>query len=250
MEITILGSGTGIPNLKRNAAGILIKTEKEQLLFDTGPGIMRKLLELGITYHDIPYVFYTHFHTDHTLDLAVLLFAAKYNLSLRTEKLSIIGPKGLKNLYHGLLNVYGCVIRPEAYQICLQEIEEQSLTIGSLNIRTMYMQHTPESLGYRIESQNAVVVYSGDTEMCENIIALGKDADILILDCSFPNELKVQGHLIPQEAAEIAKACHCKKLVLSHLYPVCQPDEAVKQAQKIFKEGEITAAFDLMRLTV
>ncbi|MFH1075151.1 MAG: ribonuclease Z [Candidatus Firestonebacteria bacterium] len=249
MEITILGSGTGIPNLQRNAAGILIEVQKERLLFDTGPGIMKKLLESGITYHDIPYVFYTHFHPDHTLDLAVLLFAAKYNLSLRTKKLSIIGPKGLKNLYHGLLNVYGSVLNPEAYQIYLQEIEEQSLTIGSLNIRALHTQHTPESMGYRIESQNAVVVYSGDTEMCENIIALGKDADILILDCSFPNELKAKGHLIPQEAAEIAKACHCKKLILSHLYPVCQPEEAVKQARKIFKEGEVKAAFDLMRFT-
>lgn len=250
MEITILGSGTGVPSLKRNAAGILIKAGQEHLLFDTGPGIMRQLLELGITYHDIRYVFYTHFHTDHTLDLAVLLFAANYNLSLRTGKLSIIGPQGLKNLYYGLLNVYGNVIRPQAYPLDLQEIAEQNLSIGSVNIRAMHMQHTPESLAYRIESPNAVVVYSGDTEMCENIITLGKDADILILDCSFPNELKAKGHLVPQEAAEIAKACCCKKLILSHLYPVSQADEVVKQARKIFKEGEVLAAFDLMQLTV
>ncbi|MBN2097722.1 MAG: ribonuclease Z, partial [Candidatus Omnitrophica bacterium] len=68
MEVTILGSGTGVPALKRNAAGLLIKVENENLLFDSGPGIIRKLLELGLTYHDIDYIFYTHFHTDHTLD--------------------------------------------------------------------------------------------------------------------------------------------------------------------------------------
>lgn len=249
MEVTILGSGTGTPSLERNAAGLVIKIGNENLLFDTGPGTVKRLLELGITYHDINYIFYTHFHTDHTLDLANILFAAKYALSLRTKKLTVTGPKGLEGFYNGLLNLYGDVIKPEAYEIILREIEEQALDYNTFRIDAMRMQHSPESLGLRVESNGKAVVYSGDTDVCENIVKLGKDCDILILDCSFPDEMKVKGHLTPRETGKIASACNCKKLVLSHLYPVCQKDNIAKQARKTFK-GEIAVAYDLMTLAV
>lgn len=249
MELTILGSGTGTPTLTRNAAGLLIKIENENLLFDTGPGVIKRLLEIGITYHDIDYIFYTHFHTDHTLDLATFLFAAKYALSLRTKKLNIIGPCGLERFYNSLLNLYDDVIRPEAYEVNLKEIKEQTLNCGGYKINAMHMHHCPESLGYRVESKGKVIVYSGDTDACENIVKLGQNADVLILDCSFPDEMKVKGHLTAQEAGKIAQACNCKKLVLSHLYPVCQKENVIQQARKTFK-GEVAVAYDLMRLTL
>ena len=244
-----MGSGTGAPSLERNAAGLLIKVENKSLLFDTGPGIIRKLLELGITYHDVDYIFYTHFHTDHTLDLASLLFAAKYALSLRTKQLRVIGPLGLKGFYSGLLSLYGNVIRPEAYEVSLKEIEEQTLNLNGCKIKTLAMQHASESLGYSVESNGRRVVYSGDTDVCENIVRLGQGADILILDCSFPDEMKVRGHLIPKEAARIAQRCNCKRLILSHLYPVCRQDIITAQAKEIFK-GEISVAHDLMTLSI
>ncbi len=249
MEITILGSGTGVPSLQRNASGLLIKTEKENLLFDTGPGTIRKLLEIGITYHDIDCIFYTHFHTDHTLDLAAFLFAAKYVLSLRTRKLTIFGPLGLEAFYNSLLNLYGDVIRPEAYEVTLREIKEGALEFSAYKIHVAPMQHSPESLGYRVEANGKTVVYSGDTDVCENIVKLGQNADVLILDCSFPDEMKVTGHLSAREAANIAKMCNCRKLVLSHLYPVCREDAISAQAKKTFK-GAVVVARDLMRLTL
>ncbi len=249
MELTILGSGTGAPFLKRNASGLVIKTKGENLVFDTGPGIIRKLLEIGITYHDIDYIFYTHFHTDHTLDLACFLFAAKYALSLRTKDLIIIGPQGLERFYGGLLNLYGDVIGPEVYELDLREIGEESLDFGAYKITAMRMQHCPESLGYRIESDGKVIAYSGDTDVCENIGKLGENADVLILECSFPDEMKVEGHLIPQEAGRIAQMCNCKRLVLSHLYPVCREDDIARQTKKTFK-GEVIVARDLTRLVL
>lgn len=249
MEITILGSGTGVPSLKRNASGLLIKIENKTLVFDTGPGTIKNLLKAGVTYHDVDCIFYTHFHTDHTLDLATFLFAAKYALSLRTKELLLAGPEGLEEFYNGLLNIYGDVVSPEAYKLDLREIKEPLFEGDGYKIHTSQMQHTPQSLGYRIESGKKVVVYSGDTDVCENIVKLGRDADILILDCSFPDEMKVKGHLTPHEAAEIAQAANCKKLVLSHLYPVCEANAITRQAKKIFK-GEVVVASDLMKFSL
>jgi len=73
--------------------------------------------------------------------------------------------------------------------------------------------------------------------------------DVLILDCSFPDEMKVKGHLTPRETGEIAQECNCKKLVLSHLYPVCNNHDIAKQAKTTFK-GEVTIAYDLMAITI
>ena len=98
------------------------------MLFDSGPGIVRKLLEVGLSYHDIDYIFYSHFHTDHTLDLAAFLFAAKYALSLRTKKLTLIVPQGLRQFYESLIKLYGEVISPESDEVVLQEIGEEELS--------------------------------------------------------------------------------------------------------------------------
>ena len=249
MQITILGSGTGAPSLERNAAGLIVKIENKNLLFDSGPGTVRRLLEIGVTYHDIDSIFYTHFHTDHTLDLATFLFAARYAASLRTKTLELIGPQGLERFYNALLDLYGDVIRPQAYHVRLREVGEQSLDFGTYRIKTMQMEHAPESLGYRIESDAGALVYSGDTDTCANIVKLGQAEDVLILDCSFPDEMKVKGHLVPEEAARIAGECNCKRLVLSHLYPVCEQEKLIRQAKKVFK-GEVVVASDLMRLSL
>ena len=130
MKLTILGSGTGIPSLQRGPCALLIRIADQNLLFDSGPGILKRLLEIGLTYHDIDYIFYSHFHTDHTLDLAAILFAAKYPLSLRTTDLPIVGAKGLSNFYQNLINLYGRVIEPESYRVNVKEIAEQTIDLA------------------------------------------------------------------------------------------------------------------------
>ena len=60
MELTILGSGCGIPSLERGAPGILIKIDNQPLLFDSGPGTLVRLLETGVDYKSIEHVLKTH----------------------------------------------------------------------------------------------------------------------------------------------------------------------------------------------
>ncbi|MBN2097371.1 MAG: hypothetical protein JW714_02700, partial [Candidatus Omnitrophica bacterium] len=174
-------------------------------------------------------------------------FAAKYAVSLRTKKLTLIGAEGLAAFYSGLLDLYKDVLSPQVYEVNFREIKETVLEFGQYQIKSMPMSHTPQSLGYRVESGSGVVVYSGDTDVCENIIKLGKDADILILDCSFPDQMKVPGHLTPQEAGRIAHQANCRTLVLTHLYPVCQEAVLIQQAKQTFR-GNIVVASDLMTI--
>lgn len=250
MELTIIGSGTGVPSIRRSSPSILIKVEGINLLFDTGPGSIRKLVETGLTYHEIDHIFYSHLHTDHVGDLPAFLFAARNPLSFRTKELSITGPFGLAALYDKFIEMYGKVIAPQDYEVKLREIKEAEIAFDSFKIKTKKLPHTENSIGYRIEDKRGkVIVYSGDTDFCEDIIELSRNADILVLECAFPDEMKADGHLTPSFAGKVARASKCKKLILTHIYPVCQPEELIYQCKKEF-DGEIIVAEDLMKAQV
>ena len=48
-SLTILGSGTCVPSLKRSACAVLVKTRRSRILLDAGPGTMHRLLEADTT---------------------------------------------------------------------------------------------------------------------------------------------------------------------------------------------------------
>ena len=91
------------------------------------------------------------------------------------------------------------------------------------------------------------MVYSGDTDYCENLITLAADAQVLICECSHADEEKVQGHLSPSLAGSIAASAGVQKLVLTHFYPRCDMFDIEKECRKTYN-GKLVLAEDLMRL--
>ena len=59
MKLTILGSGTAAPRLSRNMAGYLLEIANKKILFDSGAGTIRQLLELKVNLLDIDDIFYS-----------------------------------------------------------------------------------------------------------------------------------------------------------------------------------------------
>ncbi|NNG47268.1 MAG: MBL fold metallo-hydrolase, partial [Deltaproteobacteria bacterium] len=74
-------------------------------------------------------------------------------------------------------------------------------------------------------------------------------ADVAVFECSFPNERRVEGHLTPGEAGEVANAAKVKRLVLTHFYPECEGADILSQCQETFS-GEVILAEDLLRIPV
>jgi ribonuclease Z len=68
-----------------------------------------------------------------------------------------------------------------------------------------------------------MIVISGDTKPCEELIEFSKDADVLIHEATFDSELeevaKEYGHTTAFQAAEIAKKACVDKLFLVHISP-------------------------------
>lgn len=252
MELTILGSGCGIPSLEKGAPGYLIIIDNEPLLFDSGSGTLVRLLKAGVDYKRLNHVFYTHTHSDHTADLIPLIQALRTTPNYhRTEKLNIYGPQDFSDFVKLLAQGFGSWLLEPNYPLEIHELARNHLKFSNWTIKSTPVQHSLAAIAYRIEKNNGhSLVYSGDTDFCSEIIELAKNVNILILECSFPDRRKVPGHLTPSEAAEIAAKAGCEHLILTHLYPPYEELEAeiISKCHKIFN-GKILIAHDYMKLT-
>lgn len=249
-RVTILGSGTCVPRIERSASAVLVETGSAKILLDLGPGTMHRLLEYGTTIFDLTHIFISHFHPDHTGELAPLLFATKYpDRQKRCTPLALLGGMGLMGFYEGLQSAYGdwIVLAPE--QFSLHEFatgSKHSLEFNDFNMTVAPVNHRPESLAVRIDGHDGIsVVYSGDTDVCNSLADLAHRADLFICESAMPDEHKVPGHLTPGAAGRIASQAEAQRLVLTHLYPACDAVDIVKQARNAYK-GEIIVAEDLI----
>jgi ribonuclease BN (tRNA processing enzyme) len=249
MEACVVGSGTGIPNPRRRPPALAVRVKGYFLLFDCGAGTIWSLAEVGLDYRDLDWLWFTHFHPDHTAGLVPLLFAARSPVYGREKPLLVGGAAGLKDFFRRLHEVYGRWIELDSSLLTLEEIEHTGgvtteLPFGKLS--ALPMNHTQESLGYRLETKDGLVLsYSGDTDYCTNIVTLAKEADLFFCECSFPDSLKATGHLTPEWAGRVAQEANCKRLVLTHLYPMCDEID-VKAACRKQYSGEIVLAEDFM----
>jgi ribonuclease BN (tRNA processing enzyme) len=80
-------------------------------------------------------------------------------------------------------------------------------------------------------------------------VELAKGSDLLILECSFPDDEAIAGHLTPSEAGDIAARAGAKKLVLTHFYPEILTTDIQAQCRKTY-QGNLVLATDLMSLSV
>jgi ribonuclease BN (tRNA processing enzyme) len=249
-DLIILGSGTGIPSLRRCSPGIILIAGNSKVLIDSGPGILRRMLEVGITYQDIDLLLYTHTHPDHVSDLVPILFACKYAESPRQKDLICMGGQGFHYYFDQIEKVYGPWIEPQSYNLIIQETSEKPFLFQGMTIFSKPMAHISESVGYRIEFEDGrSIALSGDTNYCRNIIELAFEVDLLVLECSFPEGKKVEGHLTPSLAGKIALESHCKRVLLTHFYPICDQFDILKECGQDYK-GKILLAEDLMRIKI
>jgi ribonuclease BN (tRNA processing enzyme) len=254
MIVTVLGSGTCVPSIERSSCSVMLEVSDNRLLIDSGPGTMRRLLRTGTTIFDVDYIFYSHFHPDHTAELVPFIFATKYpDMGQRQTALTIIAGVGFENFFAGLKTVYGKWIELDPELVNIIQMDNRSADLRRLKnftVRSAPVEHNPESIAYRITSAGGrSVVYSGDTDYSENLIELSKGADLLICESAMPDDYRVKGHLTPSLAGDIATRAGVKKLVLTHFYPECDQTDIELECRKTY-DGPLVLAEDLMRIEV
>ena len=95
MEITFLGTSSGVPTRSRNVSSVALRLPQraEVWLFDCGEGTQHQLLRSEIKTSQIRRIFITHMHGDHIFGLMGLI--ASCGLAGSAQAIDIYGPEGL-----------------------------------------------------------------------------------------------------------------------------------------------------------
>ena len=244
MEIKILGSGTLCSGNERNPACYLLHNRDEFALLDCGPGCIKQLNETGMNLMKITTIFLSHFHLDHCADVLPLLMARYLRDKRANLSLKIVGPAGLVNWFSVLASVQGQWLQ-EAYPE-IKEIEGKSMQWNDYQVDVHPTLHSMHCIAYRFSAEKSFF-YSADTGYYPPLIAFAKNADLGLVECSFPDEKEISTHLTPSGAGQFAKDAAIKKLVLTHIYPENDRDDLARKVGSIF-EGEVIVAEDFMKI--
>ena len=253
MELVLLGTGAAWPDAYRSAPAFLIKSDNENYLLDCGGGVCHQLMKSGVPPSTLTTILLSHMHIDHCVEFPSLVFGAY--LTGKTGEFSVYGPKGTEHFTRSIFDdTYNFAkpmmkkLRDKDIVISVMELENGLvLEEGNITIECAPVQHGIPTLAYKITENNKSVVFSGDTAPCDSLINLSMDVDILVAECSFPEEMgKKPGHLIPSQIGDIASKANAKKVILTHLFPPCKgkEEEIINEVSKVFK-GEIVIGNDL-----
>ncbi len=95
MQITFLGTSSGVPTRIRNVSGVALRLPQraEFWLFDCGEGTQHQILRSDLKISQLTRIFVTHMHGDHIFGLMGLL--ASCGLAGNARRIDIYGPPDL-----------------------------------------------------------------------------------------------------------------------------------------------------------
>jgi ribonuclease BN (tRNA processing enzyme) len=246
VRLTTVGTGTVAPHPTRVCSGHLVQSGPVTLLMDCGSGVVHRLAALELPWTDITHVAITHFHADHIADLAMLCYAFRYGqLPPRRAPLTLIGPPGLRDLIDRLALVFGTWLHAPGYPMHVVECGpgEPLPLSDALTLEACAVPHTAESVAYSVSDGTTRLVYSGDTGFDLALATWAEGCNLLLLECSLPDEMAIASHLTPAQCGEVAARAMPGRLVLTHFYP---PVEAVDIAGEVARHfaGSVVLATD------
>lgn len=241
----MLGTGVGIPQPGRSQAAVLMESD-QPLLLDCGAGTLLRLDQLGISLEALDTVVLTHLHLDHVSDLLALA-NARYLADM--PGLQVFGPEGTEVYVKIAKSVYPNL---DKMDVAVRELlPMDSISLNGFDIFAEEACHGVTALAYRLEAEEKVLVYSGDTEPSQRVAALAKGADLLVHECSFPEPFDVTNHTTPKKLGNMLRNLGVKRVVLTHLYPQAAGCEDAMAGQVIELSGAPTiVGWDMMSIVL
>jgi ribonuclease Z len=275
IEITLLGTGSPLPDPNRAGPSTLVRAGGLTFLFDAGRAVGLRLAAAGAAAPMLTAVLLTHLHSDHITDLNDIV-TGRWVTSLAPNPLPVIGPRNTQSVVDGIL----AMLAPDiGYRIAHHEdmtdgpqvdVSESEGGVvfedadADVRIVAAPTDHRPvePTLGYRIEHAGRSVVIGGDGVPCAGLdeLCAGADAYVqTVLRDDLVRQIPIQRfldtidyHSTVQQAAETAQRAGVRTLVLTHQVPTPAPGseaEWIAMAAETFG-GEVVFGADLTVVTV
>jgi ribonuclease Z len=278
MIVTLLGTGSPLPDARRAGPATLVQAGGLNLLVDCGRGVSMRLAAAGIPGPGFLHqVLLTHLHSDHVTDFNDLV-TMRWAMSMAPSPLPVVGPPGTgvfadrtlemlrEDVGYRLAHHEDLTWDPscEVVEVLDDELHSDVLAAHGIQVLAAPTDHRPvaPTVGYRISHEGRSVVCAGDTVPCEGLDRLVEGADVyvqtviredLIHAIGLPRLMDVcDYHSTVEQAAQTAARGGVRTLVLTHMVPAPMPgDEAawIELAAAHF-DGEILLGSDLDRVEV
>ena len=284
-SIHVLGAGTPTPTAERFGSSYVLNIDNESIMIDCGPATTYKLVKAGLWPTQIDYLFFTHHHFDHDVDYPCFLLC-RWDQSIGKENiLKVFGPTLTEKITEGIMGENGLfahdwksrINHPTGQRVYVNRGGTLPRKPPEINATDIYphfkfqsdnweilsdvaehVQPWLDSLAYRINTKKGSYIFTGDTQPCQSIVNLAKDADIMFCMCWDDQDvMDLNGELVgctgTKAAAEMAQEAGVKKLVLAHVGPnlaeVHKKEKAVNDIKSIYS-GEIIFSNELMVLPI
>lgn len=245
-RLTVLGSGTAVPRADRASSCYLVDDGAgTRLLVDLGPGALHRAAQAGCPLPELAAVLLTHVHPDHCADLVALQFALRNPaLPRRPRPLAVFGHADVELLVMRLRNAWPGRLAPPEGALRLVRVDPGPVPGAPLPVQAFRVTHLDSSLGWRLTLPGGfTLAFSGDATEGAELLALGRNADLFVLEAAASERQPVPGHLTPRRAGAVATACGARHLLLTHFYPPVLEDPIEQQVRETF-EGRLTLAQD------
>jgi len=244
VRLTLLGTGSPLPDPNRAGPSTLVQAGDANLLVDAGRGVLMRLAGAGLLPPQLSAVLLTHLHSDHITDLNDVI-TTRWVASPVPLPLPIIGPPGTRQVVDGIL----AMLQPDigyrlAHHDDLDEPPQVDVTevvpgdtieLAGATIRVGRTDHRPvePTVAYRVEHDGRALVLGGDGVPCRTLDDLCAGADVYVqtairedLVAAIPIQ-RLQDildyHSSVAQAAQTASRAAVGRLVLTHYVPAPAP---------------------------
>ena len=279
-RLVLLGTAGGPrPRTTRSAPAQAIVVGDTVYVVDCGDGVARQLVLANLPLRAVRHIFITHHHSDHNADYGALILLA-WAAGLRT-RLDTWGPPPLARMTELFFAMNATDIGartaderriPLRPLVHAHELHGGGPVMRDENVRvTAALVHHPPivpAFAYRFDAADRSIVISGDTTPSDSLVALARNADVLVHEALFdaaaverlvarvPNASDLRRsilshHTTAEEAGRVAAEAQVGTLVLSHLIPAEDPavTEAMwSEAARRHFNGRVIVGKDLMEL--
>lgn len=248
MKVTVIGCSGSFPGPDSTASCYLVEAphpeDRERpyrLILDMGSGALGAL-QRHVDPLTIDAILISHLHADHFFDLSGYYVLRKYHPSGIQPRIPVWGPRGTDAR---LARAYGLPLDPGMNdEFEFKVVREGEMRLGPFKVTSALMDHPIEAYGFRLESEGRVLAYSGDTALCDNLVALAAGADVLLAEAAFRDDVDNPAHIhmTGSEAAAVARDARVGQLVLTHIAPWHDKQDAVLETKGIYDGVVLLAA--------